>query len=83
MQALLGQKDVILEDSTKMDVYLKQLSKQLGISSQDLDQLTFNLKALEHQQSEDLLNLKQSIDNLEVQAFKAVLNKLNMDKKQS
>lgn len=83
IQSLVGQKDATLEESTKLDAYLQQLSDHLGVSNESLSQLKYNLRTLEAQESLDLPRLKQNVDNLEVSALKAILNRLHDDRKQN
>ena len=81
--ALQSQKDSTLEESTKIDIHLKQKTKTLGISTEELHQLRFNLKSLEKQENVDLPRIKLNIDMLEAFAVKALKNRLNDDNKKS
>jgi len=62
---------------------LKQKTKTLGISTEELHQLRFNLKSLEKQENVDLPRIKLNIDMLEAFAVKALKNRLNDDNKKS
>ncbi len=64
-------------------MHLKQKQKQLGISTEDLHQLRYNLKSLEKQQNVDLPRIKVNIDMLEAFAVKAMKNRLNDDNRKS
>jgi len=81
--ALQAQKDMTLDDSTKLDVELKAKNNGLGILPEDLHSLKMNLKALEKQLSTDIPRIKKNIDLLEAFAIKALKNKLNEDNKKS
>lgn len=81
--AMISQKDTTIDEATKIEQQMKQKHKFNNMATQDLLNLKLYLKSLECLLTVNLPKIKQVIDSLEGFALKAIVNRLNNDKKKS